>query len=78
MTHWTTVYALVVQQGFLQGHFLRADLLPCHILSVAGQRARQHISPEFWLVCACVCVTGHTFAGCVETIPVRNGVTASP
>lgn len=36
--------ALVVEQSFLQGDFLRADLLPCHILSVeGGQEVNQHI-----------------------------------
>lgn len=41
MTYWSAMYALVVQQGFLQGHFLCSDLLPCHILSAAGQSVRQ-------------------------------------
>lgn len=36
MTHWSAMYALVVEQSFLQGDFFCSDLLPCHILS-AGE-----------------------------------------
>lgn len=37
-TYWSAVDALVVEQSFLQGHFLGADLLPCHILSAGGRK----------------------------------------
>lgn len=36
MTHRSAVYALIVEQSFLQGDFLRSDLLSCHILSTGG------------------------------------------
>lgn len=41
MTYRSTMYALVVEERFLQGQFLRPDLLPCHILSAAGQEVSQ-------------------------------------
>lgn len=44
MTHQSTVYALVVEERFLQGDFLRSDLLPRHILSAVGQEVSQSIS----------------------------------
>lgn len=44
MTHWTPVDALVVQEPFLEGHFLLPDLLPCHILQEAGQEVSQCIA----------------------------------
>ena len=46
MTHRSAVYALIVEQSFLQGDFLRSDLLSCHILSTGGggQEVSQNIS----------------------------------
>lgn len=41
MTYRSTVYALVVEERFLQGQFLRPDLFPCHILSAVGQEVSQ-------------------------------------
>lgn len=41
MTHRSTVYALIVEERFLQGEFLRSDLLPGHILSAVGQEVSQ-------------------------------------
>lgn len=43
MTHRSAVYALIVEQSFLQGDFLRSDLLSCHILLAAhgGERDRK-------------------------------------
>lgn len=44
MTHRTPVDALVVEEPFLQRHFLCPDLLPCHILQEEGQEVRQSVS----------------------------------
>lgn len=41
MTYRSTMYALVVEERFLQGQFLRSNLLPCHILSAVGQEVSQ-------------------------------------
>lgn len=49
MTHQSTVYALVVEERFLQGDFLRSDLLPRHILSAVGQEVSQSISEVTWV-----------------------------
>lgn len=47
MTHWSAVYALVVEQSFLQGDFFCSYLLPCHILSAGKTLFRNGINTLF-------------------------------